>query len=48
MGTISPHRPRPCQALKRTKRKLSRDGVVSAEGVGNGETEQERVCQRLN
>ena len=25
-----------------------RDGVVSADGVGNGETEQERVCQRLN
>ena len=48
MGTISPHIPRPCQAFKGTKRKLSRDGVVSAEGVGNGETEQERVCQRLN
>ena len=25
-----------------------RDGVVSADGVGNGETEQEGVCQRLN
>ena len=24
------------------------DGVVSADGVGNGETEQEGVCQRLN
>ena len=48
MGTFLPHRPRPCQAFKGTKRKLSRNGVVSADGVGNGETEQEGVCQRLN